>query len=131
MDVFIKACGGILLSVILILTIGSKNKDLSMVLGITICCMTSIAALEYIRPVISFLNHLEEVGELDHSVIRILLKVTGIGLISEIASMVCSDSGCSSLGKVVKFMGSAVILWLCLPLYAMLLELLMQVFGDL
>lgn len=131
MDIFVKICGGVLLSVILILSLGNRIKDLSMVLGITVCCMVASAAMEYIKPVIAFIRDLEELGGLDHSLIRILMKVTGIGLLCEIAALVCNDSGCSSLGKSVKLMGAAVILWLSLPLYAMLIELLEQILGGL
>lgn len=131
MEVFIKTCGGILLSVILILFLSGRNKDLSMVLSLVICCMAVSAALSYLRPVISFISQLESMGGLDNSLVRILLKVTGIGLICEVAALVCNDSGCTSLGKTVKLLGAAVILWLSLPLYGMLAELLKNILGGL
>lgn len=102
-----------------------------MVLSIAVCCMVALTALEYLSPVISFVSQLEQIGGLDHSMIRILLKVVGIGMVSEIAALVCSDSGSSSLGKTVKLLGSAVILWLSLPLYSMLVELLQRILGGL
>jgi len=93
--------------------------------------MAAATAMEYLRPVIEFINQLEQNGGLDHSMVRILLKVTGIGLIAEIAALVCSDSGNGSLGKAVKLLGSAAILWLSLPLYTMLMELLQRILGEL
>lgn len=131
MQLFIKTCGAVLLTVILIITLGKGSKDLSLVLGVAVCCLVSIAALEYLRPVIEFIRQLENIGGLDHSMIRILLKAVGIGLISEIAALICNDSGNSSLGKAVKLMGSAVILWLSLPLYGMTIELLQRILGGL
>lgn len=131
MGIFLKACGAVLLAVILMLALGSRSKDLSMVLSIAVCCMVALTALEYLSPVISFVSQLEQIGGLDHSMIRILLKVVGIGMVSEIAALVCSDSGSSSLGKTVKLLGSAVILWLSLPLYSMLVELLQRILGGL
>lgn len=131
MDLFIKTCGGVLLSVVLILCLGSRSRDLSMVLGIAVCCMGAAAATAYLSPVIEFISQLEQVGGLDHSTIRILLKATGIGLICEIGALVCNDSGCSSLGKTVKILGASVILWLSLPLYRMLIDLLQRILGGL
>lgn len=131
MELFVKTCGAVLLAVILILTLGTRSKDLSMVLGMAVCCMAALIAMEYLRPVIGFISQLEEMGGLDHSMVRILLKVVGIGLVSEIAALVCTDSGSSSLGKAVKLLGSAVILWLSLPLYSMLVELLRKILGGL
>ena len=130
MELFVKTCGAILLTLILILFLGG-NRDLSMVLGLAVCCIASVSALSYLQPVISFISQLESMGGLDHDLIRILLKVTGIGLICEIAALVCADSGCASLGKTVKLMGTAVILWLSLPLYSMLADLLQKILGSL
>ncbi len=131
MELFAKICGGVLLAVVMILSLGNCSKDLSMVLGIAVCCMVFMGALEYLRPVIAFIEQLEELGGLDHSFVRVLLKVTGIGLICEIAALVCNDSGCGSLGKSLKLVGAAAILWLSLPLYSMLFELLKEVLGGL
>lgn len=131
MELFVKTCGAVLLAVVLILTLGNRSKDLSMVLGMAVCCMAALIAMEYLRPVIDFISQLEEMGGLDHSLVRILLKVVGIGLVSEIAALVCTDSGSSSLGKAVKLLGAAVILWLSLPLYSMLVELLQKILGGL
>lgn len=131
MELFVKSCGGVLLSVILILSLDHRSKDLSMVLGVAVCCMVCVAALGYLKTVIEFIRQLEQLGGLDHSVIRILLKVTGIGLISEIAALICADSGCSSLGKTIKILAAAVILWLSLPLYATVLDLLQRILGGL
>ena len=126
-----KTCGCVLLAVILILFLGCRNKDLSLVLGLAVCAMAAIGAMEYLRPVLDFVDQLENLGGFDRGLIRILLKASGIGLLSEIAALVCADSGCASLGKTVKIMAAAVILWLSLPLYAMLVELLQEILGGL
>lgn len=131
MSLFLKACGAVLIALILILTHGNQSRDLSTVLGIAVCCMVALTALEYLRPVIDFLNQLEQLGGLDSGTIRILLKAAGIGLVSEIAGLVCTDAGNSSLGKTVQLLGSAVILWLSLPLFTMLMELLQRILGAL
>lgn len=130
MGIFLKACGAVLISVILVLIVGKSNRDFAMILTIMVCCMVAIAAMEYIRPVLDFLNKVEDIGGLDHNMIGILLKIAGIGLISDISSLVCADSGSTSLGKIVKILSCVVILWLSLPLYAMFIELLQRILGT-
>ena len=129
MGIYLKACAAVLLSVVMILIVGKNSKDFALVLTVMICCMAAMAAMEYIQPILEFLSKIENIGSLDHNMIRILLKVAGIGLISEICSLVCADSGNASLGKVMKLMGSSVMIWLSLPLYAMLIELLQRILG--
>ena len=129
MGIYLKACTTVLLTVIVILVVGKGSKDFGLVLTVMVCCMVAMAAMEYIQPILEFLSKIEDIGGLDHSMIRILLKVAGIGLISEICSLVCADSGNASLGKVMKFLGCSVMIWLSLPLYAMLIELLQRILG--
>lgn len=130
MEVFLKACGAVLLTVILVLSFNTQSRDLSLVLLIGVCCMTALVALNYLEPVIDFVRQLEQLGNIDSSLVRILLKAVGIGLISEIAALICSDAGSNSLGKGIQFLGSAVILWLSLPMFTMLMDLLRQIVGD-
>lgn len=130
MALFLRGCGAVLLAVILILTIG-RGKETGTLLGMGVCCMTALIALNYLAPVLDFLRTLETVGELDGDLVRTLLKAVGIGLICEIASLICSDAGNASLGKGVQLMGTAVILHLSMPLFRALLELLQVVLGDL
>ena len=130
MGIFLKACGAVLIAVILVLIVGKNSRDFALVLTVLVCCMVALTAMEYIRPVLEFLSQLERLGGLDHNMIRILLKVAGLGLITEICSLVCTDSGSASLGKVMKLLGTSVMIWLSLPLYAMLIELLQRILGD-
>ena len=130
MDLFLKACGAVLIALILSLTYGNQSKDISAVLGIAVCCMVILTGLDYLRPVMEFLDQLEQLGGLDRSIVRILLKAAGVGLVSEIAALVCTDAGNSSLGKTVQLLGSAVILWLSLPLFTMLVDLLQRILGS-
>ena len=120
-----------LLSLILILMLGSRNREMALVLSMLVCSVTALLALEYIQPVIDFAMQLEDLGGLDSGMVKKLLKVTGIGLLTEIAALVCSDSGSSSLGKVIKLLGNAVILWLSLPMFTMLIQLLQEIMGGL
>lgn len=131
MSVYLKACGAVLIGVILVLIVSKSSKDLALVLAAAVCVMVALTAMEYIRPVLEFLTKLEDLGNLDHSMIRILLKVSGIGLITEICSLICADSGNASVGKVMKLLGSSVMIWLSLPLYTMLIELLQRILGAL
>ena len=48
--------------------------------------------------------------------LEILLKVVGIGMISQITELVCADSGNKSLGKSLQILTSALILCLSIPI---------------
>lgn len=131
MAIFIKACAGVLMAVVLIINLGSHSKELGLLLGLAVCCMVGLLAMEFLQPVVDFLETLESLGNLDHTMIHTLLKAAGIGLLAEFAGLICNDAGNSSLGKAVQMMGTTAVLWLSIPLFTALLELLQKMLGEL
>ena len=130
MSGFLQAAAGVLLTVIMVLALGKEGKQTAILLVIGTCCMVSVLAIGYLEPVVAFIDRLAVIGNMNSQMISILLKVVGIGLIGEIASLVCADSGNASLGKVLQILSAAVILRLALPLLEQLLELLERVLGE-
>lgn len=131
MDMFLRGCSAVLIAVILILTTGKDRKEFATALSIGVCAMTALMATEYLRPVLDFIRQLKELGNLDSDMVKVLLKAVGIGMLCEIAVLICDDAGNGSLGKTLQYLGTAVILWLSLPLFTMLLELLQRILGEL
>jgi len=100
-------------------------------LSITVCSIAAIAALRYLQPVLEFLGSIEKLTGLNNGMVETLLKVTGIGIITEVASLVCKDAGNESMGKAMQLLGTAVTLYLSLPMFNSLIELLQKILGDL
>ena len=129
MDVFLKAAAGVLLAVIFILILAKQGKDLSLLLIIAVCCMVIGAAISFLHPVKELLSHLQTVGQVKSDTLTIMLKAVGIGLITEVTCLICTDAGNAALGKTLEFLSSAVILWLSIPLLNELIELLDNILG--
>ena len=131
MTLFLQVCGGILLAVILVLTIKSHCGEIATVLAILVCCIAVFAAMSYLQPVLSFLQTLVQLGGLDTSMVNTLLKVTGIGILTEVSRLICKDAGNESMGKSMQLLGTAVILYLSVPLFTALLDLIQRILGAL
>lgn len=129
MELYWKAAAGALLAVILMLSLG--RREMGTALGIAVCVMAALAAVSYLRPVMELLEELRELGEFEGEWMTILLKAAGIGMVTEIAGLICADSGSASLGKTLQLLGTAVILWMSIPLFRGLLELLQDILGAL
>ena len=93
--------------------------------------MAAIVAFRYLQPVLDFLRHVEKLTALNNDMIEILLKVTGIGIITEITNLVCKDAGNESMGKSMQLLGTAVVLYLSIPMFYSLIELLQKILGEL
>ena len=129
MDILFKASSCILIAVILCNTIPKDRKEMSLLLSIAVCCMVSISALSYLMPVFSFMERLETLGQLNAESLSIVMKVVGVSLIAEIASLTCKDIGNGAMGKSLQLMATAVILWLALPLFEELIALIENGLG--
>lgn len=130
MTAFFQAAAGVLLAAVLGLALHHQGKDFSLLLTIAVCAMVAILAATFLEPVLSFLQQLEALGDLDSSLMKILLKAAGIALVSEIAGMICTDAGSASMGKALQMLGTAVILWLSIPVFQALLELIQEILGG-
>ena len=131
MSLFWKAAGGLFITAVLVLTLARQQKDLSLLLGMGACAMAVTVGLTFLEPVLSLLRQLEELGNLQSGILTTLLKISGIGLVSEVGGMVLSDSGNASLAKGLQLLGTCVILYLSVPVFETLLELVQDVLGEL
>jgi len=131
MSIFLKAAAGVIIAVLLCIALSKSGKDISLLLSLIVCCMVIGVALSYLESVFGFFERLQSIGDLDRDKMEIVLKATGIGMLSEITNLICIDAGYSTLGKSIKVLSTAVILWLALPLLESLLDLLETILGVL
>ena len=118
-----KAAGVALIASILGLALSKQAKEMQILLVVAGCCMVAGIAATFLRPVLELLGELQDLGNLNSELTGILIKSAGIGLLSELACMICSDAGNASLGKTVQLMGSTVVLYLAIPVFRGLIEL--------
>lgn len=131
MNGFLGACGAVFLGIILVSNLSGTRKDMASLLVLAICTMLALAAVQYIRPVLDFIEELEQIGNIDGEMVGILMKIVGIGIISEIALLVCADAGNASIGKSLQFLSAMVMLFLSVPLFRSLIRILQEILGRL
>jgi len=124
MDNYFKIIAGVFVCLVLCVALGKQNKDMAFVLTFITCTMILTAALTYIRPIIDYFEELRILGKLDAEILSVILKSLGIGILGEITSSVCSDSGNGALGKAVVMLTSGLMIWLTIPMFKNLLEMI-------
>lgn len=129
MELFWKATAAILLAMILGLALGKQQKDLHILLSVAVCCMTGLASMSVLEPVLSFLHEVAAFTEIGNEYITALIKIVGIALVSELVSMLCADAGSSSLGKSLQFASSATILYLSIPIFSAVFSVIRELLG--
>ena len=131
MDLFLKALAAALITAVIGLLLARQGKDQFLLLTLAACAMIGVAAFAYLEPVISFLHTLTEMTKLNTDLLAVILKSVGIGILGELAGLVCSDAGNAALAKTIQLLTTAVILWLSIPLFESLLDLVQAILGEL
>ena len=131
MDDFWKTTALILLTVVLSLSVGKTERDISAVLGMVALCIAACAAMTILEPVLDYLVELQRLFSLPGGLVGALLKAVGIALVAELSASICSDAGNASLGKMLQILGSAVVLSLSIPMFRTLMTIVKEMVGSL
>lgn len=131
MELFWKAVSALLVTSVLGTMIARQEKDLSVLLTMAACCMGVVAAANLLEPVMDILRQLEVLADLQDGFLGILLKCAGMSLVTEIADVICRDSGSASLGKTLQILGNVSVLYLSAPLFTNILSLIREILYHL
>ncbi len=129
MTTFIKASAGVILALILEKILQKQGKDMSLLLSIAVCVMVAASAISFLQPVLNFFSKLQVIGNLNSALLNVLLKAVGVGILSEILALICTDAGNAALGKTLQLLASSVVLYLSIPLLDELLKLMDSILG--
>ena len=127
MDTFFRLVGGVLIAVVLGVTLSRQSQDITLVLSVGVCCMVVMAAAVFLTPVMDLIRRLQQLAQLEEGALNTVLKAVGIGLVGEIAALVCGDAGNAALSKAVQIATASAVLWLSAPLMEELLVLIREV----
>ena len=131
MEGFWKASALVLITVILGLAVGKREKDISVLLTMAACCMVGALILSYLEPVLALLWEMESLAQFQGGILAVLLKAAGVAFVAELAGMICKDAGNDSLGKTIQMLGSVTMLSLSLPVFRTFLALIQEILGQL
>lgn len=130
MELFFKTMVGAIVAVILYLSVPKQMKEFSVMLSVAVCVLVGLVAFSYLSPVIQFAHKLSDMGKLDDTMTKTLLKAVGICLVSEFTSNVCIDSGNTAVAKVIQFMTNALLLSLSVPFLSKLIDLIQSLLTE-
>lgn len=130
MGEYLRLAAVVLIGLILSLVLSKQSRDMGILLTLAVCVLVLMGAVGFLEPVMELITDLRRMGELDGEAVSILLKAAGIGLISELAGLLCADAGESALGKALQLLSNAAILWLSLPLWRQIITVIGEVLAN-
>ncbi len=130
MEDFTKVAVIALLTVLFLPVIKRHTAELGVVLSLAACVLIGLFLVNMARPVVAFFSELRAMTGLDRSLMEPLMKTLGVGLLSQLCAGVCSDAGESALAKLVELAGSVLSIYLALPLFRAVIELVQTMGGG-
>lgn len=126
MDVF-KIVGIAIVGCVCTLLLKNTQSQYAMLSSLATGIIILIIALSsFSKVILSFQAIIDKTG-VNSSLFSSLLKIIGIGYITEYSKSVCDDLECASIGKKVSFAGKIAIFLLALPIIENLINTVTEI----
>jgi len=124
---FVQVIGVGLIALVIIMVLKQNKPEfviyVELIAGIIILslCFDKIAA------VVNFVYELSSKIQLSNRFVGIMLKITGIAILSEFATSLCKDAGESAIGSKIEIGSKVLIVTTSIPIISSLLEIILKV----
>lgn len=123
----IKIIGIGIISLIIIVILKQYKPEYAVYIsiGASILIFSIIAAK--MSGIIDLLKNLASKSSVDSNFLILLIKITGIAILTEFAVSICKDSGESAIASKVDLGGKVIIMTLSIPIMSSLLETIVKI----
>ena len=128
MDIF-KLIGVGILAAAAILTVRETRPDIALMLTIASGIVILLMIFDGLTEVITTFNGIANRTGIDDGLFGGMLKIIGVGYITEFAADICSDSGLKSLSDKIVFGGKVIIMLLAMPIVTSIIDLIAELLG--
>ena len=126
MDI-IKIIGVGLIALIIIIIVKQYRPEFTIYVSVAAGIIILLLVMDKLSSIIDLLTNLANKTSINNEFIFLLIKITGIAILTEFASSVCKDSGESAIASKVDMGGKIIIIAMSIPIIASLLETILKV----
>ena len=127
MEIF-KVIGFAIIAVVIITILKSlKKDDFALIVTVIASALLLGFLLVKLESIIQLLNSLVDKAGINREYLEILLKVTGISYVVELASNICKDSGSTALASKIEVIGKVCIVTLTIPVLTSVISVVLNI----
>lgn len=123
----IKIIGVGLISLIIIIILKQYKPEFSIYVSLIAGVLILTMSFQEFSGIITLLKNIAGKTSINSQFILLLLKITGIAILTEFAVSICKDSGESSIGSKIDIGGKIMIISISIPIITTLLETVLRV----
>ncbi len=122
----VKIIGIGLVSLILIVIIKQYKPEFALYVSLGAGIIIILLVLDKLLGIIQLLTTLSQKAGINATYLSILLKITGIAILTEFGVSICKDAGETAVANKIEFGGKIIIISISIPIISALLEVIMQ-----
>lgn len=123
----VKIIGVGLIALIIIIILKQYKPEFTVYVSIIAGTIILFMVMDKLTSVVGLLTNLTSRTGTGSTFLKILLKITGIAILTEFAVSICKDSGETAIASKIDLGGKIIIISISIPIITALLELLIQV----
>ena len=100
------------------------NPELAMMSLICTGIIIVVTAFTYLSETFDLFRKIAEISNVDQTLLKIIIKIVGIGYVIEFAAGILEDFGVKSIADKLVFAGKIIILTVSVPIFYALINLL-------
>lgn len=122
MDI-VRVIGVALVGAICVIILKNSQSSFAMLASIATGIIVLIVTLNSLGDVILAFQEIVEKTGIDNGLFALLLKIVGVGYLTEYSVSLCNDFECASIGKKLAFAGKIAIFLMAVPIVKTLIDL--------
>ena len=126
MDI-VKIIGVGLIALVIIIILKQYKPEFSVYVSIIAGIVILFMVMGKLTSIINILSNLSNKTTAGNEFLKILLKITGIAILTEFAVSICKDSGESAIASKIDLGGKIIIISISIPIITALLELIISI----
>jgi len=126
MDI-IKIIGIGITALIIIIILKQYKPEFAVYISIISGISILLLSFSELSSVIRLLKDIASRANINSEFLGIILKITGIAILTEFAVSICQDSGESAIGNKIDVGGKVIIITMSIPIISALLETILKV----
>ena len=127
MEIIFKIIGISLITTISILLIKPTKPDIAMIVGLAGGVFIFFYIIDLIEDVFGLFSYIMEITNLDSKLFTLLIKIVGVGYLTEFSANLCKDSGNTAMASRLLLAGKLVIFVMAIPIITSLIELIVSI----
>ena len=126
MDI-VRIIGVGLTALVIIVILKQYKPEFAIYVSIVAGMIIFFLVIDKVKAIINLLTNLSNKSGINAEYLKILLKITGIAILTEFAVSVCKDCSETAIASKIDFGGKVIVISMSIPIISALLEVVLKI----